>query len=116
VKGVVSVAAFSPLRLSAGKGIEGIKQYSHLHGLVPRFGYYLGRESRLPLDYEELLAAIAPRPVLVVAPTLDRYFPVEDVRKAVSAAGAHVRIETPLDFNRLSPSTLTRVAEWLTAR
>ncbi len=116
VKGVVSVAGFSPLRLSAGKGIEGIRQYSHLHGLVPRFGYYLGQERRLPLDYEELLAAIAPRPVLVVAPTLDRYFPVEDVRKAVTTAGAHVQIETPLDFNRLSPSTLARVAEWLTAR
>ena len=116
VKGVVSIAAFSPLRLSAGRGIEGIKQYSHLHGLVPRFGYYLGQERQLPLDYEELLSAIAPRPVLVVAPTLDRYFPVEDVRKTVAMAGSHVEIDTPLDFNRLSPSTLVRVAEWLAAR
>jgi dienelactone hydrolase len=116
VKAVVSIAGFTPLRISAGKGIEGIQQYSHLHGLVPRFGYFLGQERQLPLDYDELLAAIAPRPVFVVAPTLDRYSPVEDVRQAVRAAGAHVEIETPLDFNRLSPATLKRVAGWLAAR
>jgi hypothetical protein len=54
--------------------------------------------------------------VLVVAPTLDRYFPVDDVRQAVKAAGTHVEIETPLDFNRLSRPTLQRVVEWLAAR
>ncbi len=113
VKAVVSVAGFTQLRTSGGKGIEGIRQYSHLHGLAPRFGGFLGQESRLPIDYDDLLSAIAPRPVLVVAPALDRYSPVDDVRQAVRAAGGHVRIETPLDFNRLSPSTLALAAEWL---
>jgi dienelactone hydrolase len=111
VKAVASVAGFTPLRMSAGKGIEGVKQYSHLHGLAPRFGFYLGRESRLPVDYDDILAAIAPRPALVVAPALDRYAPVQDVRRA--AAGQHVRIETPVDFNRLPQSTLQRVCDWL---
>jgi dienelactone hydrolase len=115
VKAAVSIAGFTPLRTSAGKGIEGIRQYSHLHGLVPRFGFFLGEERRLPVDYDEILAAIAPRPVLVVAPTLDRYAPVEDVRRAAAAAGKHVEIRTPVDFNRLPASTLDSVCDWLAA-
>ena len=110
------MAAFTPLRTSAGKGVEGIRQYSHLHGLAPRLGFFLGDEGHLPVDYDDLLGAIAPRPVLVVAPTLDRYAPVDDVRRAAETAGPHVRIETPLDFNRLPTSTLERVAEWLAAQ
>jgi dipeptidyl aminopeptidase/acylaminoacyl peptidase len=113
VRAAVSVAGFAPLRASAGKGIEGIRQYSHLHGLAPRLGFFLGRESALPVDYDDILAAIAPRPVLVIAPLLDRYAPVEDVRRAVESAGRHVQLETPADFNRLPVSTLERVADWL---
>jgi dienelactone hydrolase len=116
VKAVVSVAGFTPLRTSAGKGVEGIKQYSHLHGLVPRFGAFLGQESRLPVDYDDILASVAPRPVLVVAPTLDRYAPVADVRRAAEAAGKHVEVASPVDFNRLPLSTLQRVSDWLAKR
>lgn len=113
VRAAASVAGFTPLRTSAGKGVEGIRQYSHLHGLVPRFGFFLGREAELPIDYDEILAAIAPRPVLVIAPALDRYAPVDDVRAAVRKAGSHVHLETPVDFNRLPASTLDRVYGWL---
>ena len=116
VKAVVSVAGFTPLRTSAGKGLEGIGQYSHLHGLVPRFGFFIGEERRLPVDYEDILAAAAPRAVLVVAPTLDRYAPVVDVRRAVESAGKHVEIRTPINFNRLPALTLEAVSEWLAAR
>ncbi|MFB3830086.1 MAG: alpha/beta fold hydrolase [Bryobacteraceae bacterium] len=113
VKGVISIAGFTPLRAAAGKPIEGVRMYSHLHGLVPRFGFYAGNEKNLPVDYDEILGAIAPRPVLVIAPTLDRYAPVQDVRAAVARAGSHVRIETPVDFNRLPASTLQIAAGWL---
>ena len=78
---------FDPLRLdSQAKGVEGVRQYSHLHGLIPRLGFFAGNEDRLPLDFDEVLALVAPRPALIVAPTLDRYARVEDVRLEVEEA------------------------------
>jgi dienelactone hydrolase len=126
VAGVAAIAAFTPLR-SAGAHpeIEGVKMYSHLHGLLPRLGFFLGRESRLPVDYDDILGAIAPRPVLVVAPQLDRYAPVAEVRRTVDAARARYKaagrenalaLETPLDFNRLPAATQELVFDWLAAQ
>ena len=123
VAAVASVCGFAPLRLATpDKGAEGLRHYSHLHGLIPRFGAFVGRESQLPIDYDEILTAIAPRPVLVWAPTLDRYNPVADVGRAVAAArkayqklGSEtaLQLETPLDFNRFPASSQERVFDWL---
>ena len=49
------------------RGVEGIRHYSHLHGLIPRLGF-VGAESRLPFDFDAALALVAPRPVLLIAP------------------------------------------------
>jgi pimeloyl-ACP methyl ester carboxylesterase len=123
VKALAAVAGFDPLRLDTQeKGVEGVRQYSHLHGLIPRFGFFAGHEDRLPLDFDEVLASIAPRPVLIVAPTLDRYARVDDVRRELDAAG-HVyerlgrsgalRLETPLEFSRFPRPLQEQVFDWL---
>ena len=124
VKGVVSVCGFSPLRPdSPAKGAEGVKHYSHVHGLLPRWGPFVGHENRLPVDWDEILAAIAPRPAYVIAPTLDRYAPVDDVGAAVSAARKAYRLlgapdalelETPVNFNRFPEEFQKRSVGWLT--
>jgi hypothetical protein len=60
--------------------------------------------------------------VLVVAPTRDRYAPVEDVRRVVEASrGVYkllgrenaLELETPVDINRFSRKTQERVFDWL---
>jgi len=123
VKALAVIAGFDPLRLDTQeKGVEGIRQYSHLHGLIPRFGFFVGQEDRLPLDFDEVLASVAPRPALIVAPTLDRYARVGDVRQEVAEAG-HVyerlgranalRLETPLEFNRFPERLQEQVFDWL---
>ena len=114
VKGAASIAGFTPLR-TAGKDLEGIAQYSRLHGLAPRLGLYAGNPAQLPMDYDDLLAAAAPRPLLVVAPVLDRYADHAAVRRMVERAGPHVQLDAPMDFNRLPAATLERVGEWLAA-
>jgi hypothetical protein len=77
---------------------------------MPRLGPFVGNERRLPIDYDEIIASIAPRPLNIVAPTLDRYAPVADVRRSVEAArqaysllGASSALEfsTPRGFNDL---------------
>lgn len=110
---VAAVCGFDPLRLdTADRGVEGIRHYSHLHGLMPRLGFFVGHESRLPFDFDEPLALAASRPVLLIAPTHDRYARVADVRAEVQAVPG-VTLETPRDINRFDRKFQTRVLDWL---
>ncbi len=123
VRGVVSVCGADALRLNtAAKGGEGLRHYSHLHGLLPRLGDFIGNEERVPFDFDEVMALAAPKPMLVVAPALDRYVQAADVREEVEAArrayaltgaSAALTFETPEDINRFSHKTQQRALEWL---
>ena len=123
VRGLAAVCGFDPLRLDTpAKGTEGIRHYSHLHGLIPKLGFFIGQEARLPFDFDQALALIAPRPVLLVAPELDRYARVDDVRREVEAPRKiyhmlgredALRLETPLDFNRFKTARQEQVFGWL---
>jgi pimeloyl-ACP methyl ester carboxylesterase len=123
VKGLVAICGVDPLRIdTAEKGTEGIRQYSHLHGLLPRLGFFIGQESRVPSDFDEVLALVAPRPALVVAPTLDRYARLADVQREVEASKqiyallGHpeaLKFETPEDINRFAHRTQESAFDWL---
>ncbi|MGH9326790.1 MAG: alpha/beta fold hydrolase [Terriglobia bacterium] len=123
VRGLVSICGLDPLRLQTpDKGTEGIRHYSHLHGLLPRLGFFVGHEDRVPFDFDEVLASIAPRPVLIVAPTLDRYARIADVRREVEMAQQiynllgnqeALQFETPMDINRFPRSLQERAFDWL---
>jgi dienelactone hydrolase len=120
---IASVAAFAPLRLqTTERGTEGLAHYAYVHGLVPRFGFFEGQEQRLPVDYDEILAIVSPRPALVMAPTRDRFAPVEDVTVAVRAArkvyelygqGEALKMETPPAFAEFPPEAQAAVIAWL---
>jgi len=123
VRGLAAVSGFDPLRLeTADRGVEGIRHYSHLHGLMPRLGFFVGHESRLPFDFDAALALAAPRQVLLIAPTLDRYARAADVKSEVDEARKAWRIqgredaftfEAPSDFNRFHRRMQERVFDWL---
>jgi dienelactone hydrolase len=126
IAGVISVAGFTPMRLgTAEKGIEGIRAYSHLHGLLPRLGFFVGNEARVPYDYHEVLACIAPRPVLVIAPAMDKDAVAGDVRRCVDEAetiyrlyGAidRLQLSAPDDYNRFSTIMREKAYQWLRDR
>ncbi|NND08204.1 MAG: alpha/beta fold hydrolase [Saprospiraceae bacterium] len=123
ISGVVSVCGFTPMRANTpGKTAEGIYAYSHLHGLLPRLGFFAGHEDRIPYDFHEILAAIAPRPMLVVAPTWDQYadFPeirhtVDEVKKVFQLYGKEDQVElfAPADYNRFSAEMKVKVISWM---
>ena len=124
VRGLAMISGVRPLRVAVDRDTEAIEHYSHLHGLLPRFGYFTRDAMRLPVDDDELLAMVAPRATLVIAPTHDRYTQAGAVKQAVDAArrawesagqGQRLRVETPVDFNRFSPSLQRMAAEWLVA-
>ena len=87
ISGVVAISGFTPMRTDTpDKGMSGMTRYSHLYGLIPRLGFYAGKESQLPYDFDDLIALIAPRPVLIVQPQRDRDVNPGDVREAVKRA------------------------------
>jgi hypothetical protein len=107
------------------KGTEGIRAISHLHGLSPRLGFFVGNEARLPYDFDEVLASIAPRPVLVIAPTMDKDANLEDIKNCVGqvrkifdlyGASGNLDLFVPDDYSRFSPEMRQKTNQWLVDR
>jgi dienelactone hydrolase len=123
IAGVVSVAGFTPMRTnSLDRGTEGILTYSHLHGLQPRLGFFVDNESRIPVDFNEIIAAIAPRPVLLIAPEFNKDAHLQDIKNAVFEAEqvyklfekpGNIQLQIPWDINRFSPEMRDEVSDWL---
>src|SRR4030095_12199343 len=100
----------------------GIARSSREHDLLPRSGAFAGKEARLPYDYDELIAAIAPRPVYVLSPQFDRDATPADVKKAVEQARKvyglykapdNLMLDEPWDYNRLPLATQDRAIHWM---
>ena len=125
VKGVVSVCGFTPMRSdTAARGTGGIARYSHERDLLPRLGFFVGKEAQIPYDFPELVGMVAPRPVLVVQPQMDRDATPADVKAAVEQAkriytlyGASAKLELrePWDYNRLPNKTQDEIIQWMGA-
>ncbi len=125
VRGVAAVSGFGSLRdPDASESTEGLSHYTDLHGLLPRLARYEDRPEDIPVDYDEVLAMIAPRPTLVIAPEQDRYHRVDSVRALVdrsrSAFAFHkvpekLTLETPEGFNGFETERdrQLRVFDWL---
>ncbi|HEY2881979.1 MAG TPA: alpha/beta fold hydrolase [Pirellulales bacterium] len=124
VKGVVSLCGFTPMRTdAAGHGTGGIARYTREHPLLPKLDQFIGQEDRIPYDYDELIAAIAPRPVYVFQPKLDRDAVPADVEQGVAQAkkvfglyGADEKLvlDEPWDYNRLPAASQERIIKWMT--
>jgi pimeloyl-ACP methyl ester carboxylesterase len=123
IAGVISVAGFTPMRTNTlDRGTEGIMTYSHLHGLIPRLGFFVNNESRIPYDFHDVLACIAPRPIFVIAPKFDKDAHDEDIFKCVNEVKKiykifdlqdKIQIHSPEDINRLSPEMKMEMVEWI---
>ena len=123
IAGMISVCGFTPMRSNTpGKTAEGIYEYSHLHGLLPRLGFFVKNETHIPYDFHEILAAIAPRPLLIVAPTWDQYASFTDIRHCMNEVKDvydlykqkyKVEFFSPEDYNRFSDDIKERMISWM---
>lgn len=112
IAGVIAVAGFTPMRTdTAAQGTGGIARWSQWLPLIPRLGGFIGHEERIPHDYDELLGLVAPRPVVLIQPTVDYHSTAADIRACVTAAKsvyglygrpAALRYVEVDDFNRYS--------------
>lgn len=122
VAGVASVAGFTPFRTNTlDRGTTGIMEYSHLHGLLPRLGFYVNKEDEIPVDFDEIISLIAPRELLVVAPALDQDAHVDDIRNCVNNAqtvfrlldaASNIQLEVTDDYNRFAGVNRDVVYKW----
>jgi pimeloyl-ACP methyl ester carboxylesterase len=125
VAGVVSISGFTPMRTdTADRGTGGVARYSHERGVIPRLGFLVGHEDRIPYDFDELIAGMAPRPVMIVEPALDRdgnpgdvHAAIDRARKAytVHGASANLVLSEPWDYTRLPNSTQDEIIRWMRA-
>ncbi len=116
VKGVAVASAFGSLRHNDAT-TEGNQHFYRLHGLLPRLGFFEGHEDRIPVDFEEILAGVSPRNVLVIAPERDRTYPVPVVQQTISAAGGlqspWLSFQHPDTYNNFPESLQQQLAAWL---
>ena len=122
IKGVVCICGITPMHpATPDKDTEGIRAWSELHGLLPRSGFFVGNESRIPTDFDEILACVAPRQALIIAPTQNRFAKVGDVRRCISrssevyglvGSGGRIQLEEPEDYNRFSREVLKKVFDF----
>lgn len=123
IGGVVSVAGFTPMRTdTAATGTGGVARYSDVRDFLPRLGFFIGHEGQIPYDFNDVLALIAPRPVMIVQPLLDREASPADVSESVEQAkkiyalyhaDQNLQLREPWDFNRLTTSQETEIAHWM---
>jgi pimeloyl-ACP methyl ester carboxylesterase len=123
ITGVVAISGFTPMRSDTpDKGMSGMTRYSHLHGLIPRLGFFAGNENRLPYDFDDIISLVAPRPVLIVQPARDRDADPRDVRNAVnraqkifgfSSAVNKLELQEPDDYGRLTDAAQDKAIEWM---
>ena len=121
IAGLAVSSAFTPLR-TASEHVEGLRAYSHLHGLMPRLGFFEKEPTRLPVDFPDVIAAIAPNPILILAPQLDRHADIENIRTGldpvrqayqVSGAAEEITVEYPMEVNRLSLEQQKKMVDWV---
>lgn len=63
---VAAFAAFTPFRTDSNdRPTLGLRRLYDLHALLPRLGLFADQPSAVPYDYDELLASLAPRPLLL---------------------------------------------------
>jgi pimeloyl-ACP methyl ester carboxylesterase len=115
VAGACTVAGFTPMRSDVlQKGTGGIARWSRWLPLQPKLAAFITQEQRIPYDYHEVLAMIAPRPVNVFAPRIDHQATLSEVKACVTdarrvyelfAVPDALRFEELDDYNHFSPET-----------
>jgi dienelactone hydrolase len=108
IAGAAVLSGFSSWRESSA---QDIKEMSQLYGFIPNLGFWSDKPEQVPVDFPEIMMCIAPRPLMVIAPRLDRHtrFPqVENSMKPVKNVYTllgypqNLQVETPMEISRLT--------------
>lgn len=123
VAGVAVSAAFTPWRAwTTDASYEGNRGLAHHYGLIPKLGLFEGHESHIPVDYAEILSIMAPKPLFVISPTLDRHADLAAVNATISTAKSiynawsaldKITHYTPKSYNRFTREQQLMLVKWV---
>lgn len=91
---------------------------------MPRLADYRGRLAEIPFDFHEMIGALAPRHVLIIAPLKDHNFRADSVDRIAAAArpvfqlyghADHLRIEHPDCAHDFPPEMREAAYKWFDA-
>jgi dipeptidyl aminopeptidase/acylaminoacyl peptidase len=83
IKAVVTSCGFTRFHKYKGGDLRGWSSDKYMPRIASEYGF---SPDRMPFDFTEVIAALAPRPVFIVAPLADDNFAVEGVRDVVTTA------------------------------
>lgn len=123
ITSVASFSGFTPMRTDTDdSSTGGIRRFWQWHALLPKLGLFHGNEQNIPYDYHDLIALVAPRPALLVAPTHDRDNTLDDIKHCVASATNAwsdqpdrfgLSFLTPEGFNAFQADQQQRFINWL---
>lgn len=126
VAGVAVSAAFTPWRAwSPDAAYEGNRAFSQLYGLIPKLGLFEGQELRIPVDFAEILSVLAPMPLLVISPSLDRHADLDAVKASVATAASNYQYVNasdqfthaiPKSYNRFTREQQQQLVNWISEK
>lgn len=105
---------------TANKPTGGLRRLYDLHALVPKLGLFAEKPEEVPYDYDDLLAAIAPRPTLLYTPKSDRDATYSDVLECVNSVSSHwpqgrLNHTAPESITKMEASETDALSAWLKA-
>lgn len=110
VAGTACFGGWTPLRQGDNRRLW------QRHALVPRLGLYAGRESELPLDYEDILRRLGRKPCLLVTPKRDRFADqaaVAETMRELSGESDTIDWRAPDDTNRFQADQHEMFLDWI---
>ena len=119
IAGAAVLSGFSPWRESTAQDIGAMSQS---YGFVPNLGFWADQPEQVPVDFPEIMTCIAPRPLMVIAPSLDRHIKFSQVENSMKAVKhvyttlgypQNIQFETPVEISRLTNDMRGSIVEFL---
>ena len=106
-----------------GDATGGLRFLYEIVALLPRLGLFEGNAHAIPYDYDELIASLAPKPLLLYAPRRNRFAVAKDVATAIHTANAswaakgaeaHFEAHTPKEgVSQMRDTEIGVALEWV---
>jgi len=121
VKGVAVAGSFGSFRLT-DPATEGNKHFSHLHGLIPKLGFFEDHEARIPVDFDDVLSCVAPKPLYIIAPMEDRHHPTSHVETIMAPVqnlykelgeSQNLQFHQPETYDHFTGPMMDEMVKWI---
>jgi cephalosporin-C deacetylase-like acetyl esterase len=118
VAGVATVAGWTPYRNDTDASRSGgVRRWWELFATQPRLGYFAGEEASLPVEWDDVLSLVQPRPVHAYVSAGDRLYDAAGVGAVVQRLNAEgysaLSASSPPGVHGLDEQARTDVVGWL---